>query len=72
MVDDTYSTTGLNDSDKLASEWIIPLSEKEKKLADVLSEMEPFKLQGKDVPFIIRFFENPKFNFLIFFPEPYV
>lgn len=68
MVDDTYSTIGLNDSDKLAAEWIIPLSEEKKKLRYVLSEMEPFKLQGKDVPFVIRFFENPKFNFFNFFP----
>ena len=68
MVDDIYSTIGLNNPDKLASEWIIPLSEEKKKLRDVLSEMEPFKLQGKDVPFVIRFFENPKFNFLNFFP----
>ena len=68
MVDDTYSTIGLNDPDKLAEEWIVPLSEKDKKLREVLAEMEPFKLEGKDVPFIIKFFENPKYNFFNFFP----
>ena len=68
MVDDIYSTIGLNNPDKLASEWIIPLSEEKKKLRHILVDMEPFKLQGKDVPFIIRFFENPKFNFFNFFP----
>lgn len=68
MVDDTYSTIGLNDPDKLAEEWIVPLSEKNKKLREVLAEMEPFKLEGKDVPFIIKFFENPKYNFFNFFP----
>jgi len=68
MVEDTYSTIGLNDADKLAEEWIVPLSEKNKKLRQVLAEMEPFKLEGKDVPFIIKFFENPKYNFFNFFP----
>tara|TARA_Y100001938_G_C8101570_1_gene442208 strand:- start:15752 stop:16351 length:600 start_codon:yes stop_codon:yes gene_type:complete len=68
MVDDTYSTIGLNNSDQLAREWIVPLSENDKKLREVLSEMEPFKLEGKDVPFIIKFFENPKYNFFNYFP----
>jgi len=67
-VDDIYSTIGLNDPNKLAEEWIVPLSEKNKKLSEVLAEMEPFKLEGKDVPFIIKFFENPKYNFFNFFP----
>ena len=68
MVDDTYSTIGLNDSEKLSEQWIVPLSERDKKLGEVLAEMEPFKLVGKDVPFIIKFFENPKYNFFNFFP----
>ena len=67
-MDDIYSTIGLNDPNKLAEEWIVPLSEKNKKLSEVLAEMEPFKLEGKDVPFIIKFFENPKYNFFNFFP----
>ena len=67
-MDDIYSTIGLNDPNKLAEEWIVPLSEKNKKLSEVLAEMEPFKLEGKDVPFIIKFFENPKYNFFNFCP----
>ena len=68
MVDDIYSTIGLDDPDKLAAEWIVPLSNGDKKLGEAVAEMEPFKLEGKDVPFIIKFFENPKFNFFNFFP----
>jgi len=68
MVDDTHSTIGLNDARKASEEWIVPLSEGDKKLSEAVSEMQPFKLEGKDVPFIIKFFENPKYNFFNFFP----
>ena len=68
MVDDTYSTIGLNGSEKTAEGWIVPLSEGDKKLSEAVLEMQPFKLEGKDVPFIIKFFENPKYNFFNFFP----
>ena len=67
-MDDIYSTIGLNAPDELAAEWIVPLSEGDKKLSEAIAEMEPFKLEGKDVPFIIKFFENPKFNLFNFFP----
>ena len=66
-MDDIYSTIGLNAPAELAAELIVPLSEGDKKLSEAIAEMEPFKLEGKDVPFIIKFFENPKFNLFNFF-----
>jgi len=42
-------------------------SSNKKKLKDVLKEMKPFKLKQQDVPFIIRFIKNPKYD-IGFFP----
>jgi len=68
MVGDTYSTIGLNDPQELAVQWIVRISSGDRILSNVLEEMEPWKLESTAVPFIIKFFENPKFNFFNFFP----
>ena len=48
--------------EKMAEEWLSPLSCKKRKLKNVLKEMEPFALSPEDVPFIIRLVENPKYD----------
>ena len=43
-----------------AETWHIPLRENVITIREALKSMESFKLDQTDVPFIIRFFENPK------------
>lgn len=49
-----------------AEDWIVRITSKKRKLKHALKSMEHFKLKQKDVPFIIRFFENPKYNIGLF------
>jgi hypothetical protein len=46
--------------------WHISLKCGSKKLKNALKEMEPFKLEQGDVPFIIRLVENPKYDVGVF------
>ena len=43
-----------------AEAWHVPLFSNGKRLFTVIDEMEGWKLNPKDVPWIIRFFENPR------------
>ena len=52
---------------RVADEWIHPLSSKSRKLYSVLEEMEPFSLNPKDVPLTIKLFENPRYSTSKFF-----
>lgn len=47
-----------------AETWHIPLRENVITIREALKSMESFKLDQTDVPFIIRFFENPKYMML--------
>ena len=47
-----------------AEKWHIPLSDDHLTVREALKTMESFKLDQQDVPFIIRLFENPKYNLL--------
>lgn len=47
-----------------AETWHIPLKDDRLTVNEALSTMESFKLNQDDVPFIIKFFENPKYNIL--------
>lgn len=47
-----------------AETWHIPLKDDHMIIQDALDTMESFKLSQDDVPFIIRLFENPKYNLL--------
>lgn len=44
--------------------WHIPLRSDHLTIRKALSTMESFKLNQDDVPFVIRLFENPKYNIL--------
>ena len=48
--------------EKMAEEWLSPLSCKRRKLKNVLKEMRPFALAPEDVPLIIKLVENPKYD----------
>ncbi len=50
----------------LAEDWHVPVCENKKTLKQCLGEMDPFKLDPKEVPFIIRLIENPKYRFSFF------
>jgi len=43
-----------------AEAWHVPLFSNGKRLYEAIDEMEDWKLDAKDVPWIIRFFENPR------------
>ena len=45
-----------------AENWHIPLREDGQTINRALCTMDSFKLNQEDVPFIIRLFENPKYN----------
>lgn len=45
-----------------AESWHIPLTEDGQTINRALCTMDSFKLNQGDVPFIIRLFENPKYN----------
>ena len=47
-----------------AETWHIPLEQDTITIREALSTMESFKLDQDDVPFIIKFFENPKYRVL--------
>jgi len=56
--------------EELAKEWSPKLGSKPfSTLEQQLSSMESFRLEPSEVPFIIRFIENPKYDFGIF-PGP--
>ena len=45
-----------------ADSWHIPLRQDDITIRKALKSMEEFKLHQGDVPFIIRLFENPKYD----------
>ena len=45
-----------------AETWHIPLKDDHLVIQEALDTMKSFKLNQDDVPFIIRLFENPKYN----------
>ena len=47
-----------------AETWHIPLGRSYYTIRQALNTMDSFKLSQDDVPFIIRLFENPKYNLL--------
>ncbi len=47
-----------------AETWHIPLGRSYYTIRQALNTMSTFKLDQSDVPFIIRLFENPKYNLL--------
>ena len=47
-----------------AETWHIPLGRSYYTIQQALNTMNSFKLDQSDVPFIIRLFENPKYNLL--------
>ena len=47
-----------------AETWHIPLGRSYYTVRQALNTMDSFKLSQSDIPFIIRLFENPKYNLL--------
>ena len=48
--------------EELSEKWCCPLSSGNKKLHEVLGEMDEWSLDQQDVPLIIRLIENPKYK----------
>ena len=51
---------------KESEEWYYPISKGNKKLKNILEEMEDFSLKPEDVTLIIRLAENPKYDIGLF------
>ena len=49
-----------DEAQRLAEEWICPLSSKDKTVKYILRGMERFKLSQEDIPLRIKLVENPK------------